>query len=546
MANALLVSYAGYPFTPSSLCPDNGLALLAAVLRGAGHRTRVVDFGTLETMRRLYPEAQSGRAAPLLLELAGSGGQPEPGLIAQIASLETELEAHRGHELLALAEELIAQVTEVQPAFVGFKLWNGDGFSGSVALAEALKRRFPSLPIYAGGPHATWCAAAILERTGAFDAIIVGEAEDKIVPLMDAACGLRPVEGIAGVVTATCPDGRPTFDVDLADLPAGDYDLDTYPTMAGDQKLKLLVVDDSRGCPFGCAFCTHPVESGRRLRTRPAELIVQDMAGLAQQGIGAFRFAGSSTPGSLMAQVADGLLQGDLHVRYTTFAHFASSAPDHFGRMRASGLEAMFFGLETGSAELLRKAAGKPIKLEDIAQTVQAARDAGIAVVCSMIVPMPFETEETFQESLRLLLEIRPDAVPVQFPGLLPGTPWFENPGAYNFEVDIPRYVRENMDYKIKLLFPPAFWQPLPYRLNGMDFAQFTALTGRFAATLEANGILTGMPDDNLLMASIAGIPPRQFRDLARLWCASGDVGALARFVSTFNRNAAPGAGQPA
>jgi hypothetical protein len=72
-----------------------------------------------------------------------------------------------------------------------------------------------------------------------------------------------------------------------------------------------------------------------------------------------------------------------------------------------------------------------------------------------------------------------------------------------------------------------------------MAFAEFTALTGRFAATLEANGILTGVPDDNLLMASIAGVPPRQFRDLARLWCSAGDSAAMARFVATFNRNSA-------
>jgi hypothetical protein len=539
VANALLVSYAGYPLTPSSLCPDNGLALLASCLREAGHQARVLDYGTLSVMRRLYPETYARRAAPLLMEMATPGGVT-PALLEALGELEAELEAHRWRELEGLAEELAAQVLELQPALVGFKLWNGDGYSGSVYLAESLKRRFPGLFISAGGPHATWCGSAILARTGAFDALVLGEGEDKIVALMDAARGVRSVEGLAGIITPANPAGKPTFTVDLADLPGGDYSLATYPAMAGDEKLKLVVVDDSRGCPYGCAFCTHPVESGRRLRTRPAAQIVGDMARVAaEQGIGAFRFAGSSTPGSLMAEVAEGLLARDLPVRYTSFAHFASSAPDHFGRMRASGLEAMFFGLETGSSELLRRAAGKPITVQAIRATVQEAKAAGIAVVCSMIVPMPFETEETLAESLRLLLDIRPDSVPLQFPGLFPGTPWFERPREYGFDVDIPQYVRENMDYKFRLLFPPQFWQPLPYRVNGMDFAQFTAVTGRFAAALEAEGILTGVPDDNLLMASVAGLAPRQFRDLARLWCASGDAGAMDRFISTFNRNSA-------
>ena len=115
--------------------------------------------------------------------------------------------------------------------------------------------------------------------------------------------------------------------------------------------------------------------------------------------------------------------------------------------MRRSGLEAMFFGLETGSAELLKRAAGKPIDPTAIKETVRAAQAAGIAAVCSMIVPMPFETAETLQESIDLIFDLCPDAVPVQFPGLLPGTPWFEEPERYGFDVDGASYLLDNYDY---------------------------------------------------------------------------------------------------
>ena len=43
MARGLLVSYAGYPYTPSSLMPDNGLANLAGALLEAGHDVSIVD-----------------------------------------------------------------------------------------------------------------------------------------------------------------------------------------------------------------------------------------------------------------------------------------------------------------------------------------------------------------------------------------------------------------------------------------------------------------------------------------------------------------------
>ena len=55
MARVLLVSYAGYPCTPSSLIPDNGLASLAGALIESGHEVRVLDFSTVNTLRRLFP-----------------------------------------------------------------------------------------------------------------------------------------------------------------------------------------------------------------------------------------------------------------------------------------------------------------------------------------------------------------------------------------------------------------------------------------------------------------------------------------------------------
>lgn len=547
MANILLISYAGYPYTPSSLCPDNGLGLLAALLRQAGHHVRILDFGTVQIMGRLYPEELSRRAGPLFQELA-THTTPTPALLEELRALDQALEAHQTREVQKIGEEVVREVATIEPAFVGFKLWNGDGFVGSIAIAQAIRKKYPRMKLFAGGPHATWFGPVIYQRTDVFDAIVIGEAETRIVDLVEYAAGSSPrkLDEIQGLVLPT--DSRairsenglqvaPTEFVSLDDLPLVTYDEEVYPAMSGDQKLKFIVLEDSRGCPYRCAFCIHSFESGRRLRTRSAKRIVDDMQAIIHNhSIGTFRFAGSSTPGSLMAEVAQEIIRRGLKVRYTSFAHFESSQPEHFSIMSQSGLYAMFFGLESGSEEILRKGARKPIKLQEVRKTVEAAKAAGIRVVCSMIVPMPFETEQSLSESKRLIVELRPHSVPVQFPGLLPGTLWFNTPAQYGFEVDKDTYLREHLDYKIKLLFPPTFWKPLPYKLNGMGFREFSRITAEFAAALEAEGILTNVPDDNLLMAELSGMTPRQFRDQARWWCATGDVKGMEEFVVRYNR----------
>ncbi len=550
MARGLLVSYAGYPYTPSSLTPDNGLANLAGALLEAGHDVRIVDYGTISTMRRLFPEELSRQVKPLAEKmLASPDVEPGPEQMGQIVQLADWLEAYQQAQLQQIGRELIEKVSEFQPDFVGFKLWNGDGFSGSVALAQMLRDEFPGLHIYAGGPQASWFNKVIYQHTDVFDAIACGEAEDTIAALAEHATGQRNLADIPAIIyqqNGQVIEVPRTGWLDLNDLPVPVYDPEIYPSMVGDEKIKIIVLDDSRGCPYRCGFCTHPVESGSRLRTTSAQLLVDRMERIiGDYGISVFRFAGSSTPGSLMYEVAEQILARGLDVQYSCFGHFASADPDHFQVMADSGLYAIFFGLESGCQQVLDRAVRKGINVAMVKETVQQAQQAGLFVVTSMIVPLPFDTEQTIKESLDFIIDLRPDSVPVQFPGLLPGTPWLQHPEKYNFEVDTEELLLAGLDYKIKLLFPPQFWEPPPYKVNGMTFPEFTALTMKFAEDLEKSGILTAVPDDMALIAKCAGMTAREFRDQARLWCLTGDVAGMAKMTEEANRlitSGSPGA----
>ena len=65
-ASVLLVNYAGYPSSPNSLMQDNGLASLAAKLKAAGHRVKILDYATVDTMRRLVPPSAQERLSRIL------------------------------------------------------------------------------------------------------------------------------------------------------------------------------------------------------------------------------------------------------------------------------------------------------------------------------------------------------------------------------------------------------------------------------------------------------------------------------------------------
>ncbi len=541
MPGALLISFGGYPFTPSSLTPDNGLANLAGALAEEGWEAHILDFGTVSNMRRLFPAELTETLRPAARELmGGSGGAPSGDAMRRLEAIDAALTQHQVAQMHAIADEVAAWVRRERPDFVGMKLWNGDGFTGSVIIAERLREQFPDLPIYGGGPQASWWGAAILQRSRAFTGLLQGEGEIAIRRIAEHALGRGRLSAVPGAVYLDGADVRtvPREEwVEMDDLPEPVYDEAVYPAMAGDEKAKVIVIDDSRGCPHRCGFCAHPVESGQRLRTATASVLVERMQRIGDRhGITAFRFSGSSTPGRLMADVAEEILARGLEVSFTCFGHFASVRPDHFDRMAQAGLHAIFFGIESGCEHVLERAVRKGIDLDRVADTVRQAQEAGIFVVASMIVPLPFDTEETIAESLEFVKRVRPDSAPVQFPGLIPGTPWWLEPARFGFDFDLDELTQVGLDYKIKLLFPPSMWEALPYRVNGMDFEEFTALTMEFAANVEAAGILTGVPDDNALLAHCAGMAAREFRDLTRLWCAIGDAEAMGDVVARVNR----------
>jgi hypothetical protein len=85
------------------------------------------------------------------------------------------------------------------------------------------------------------------------------------------------------------------------------------------------------------------------------------------------------------------------------------------------------------------------------------------------------------------------------------------------------------------------FWKPLAYKVNGMGFAEFVKITEGFVRALEKEGLVTGVPDDNMLMAAMVGMTPKQFQDAARWMCATGDAEGMGRMVAGFNRAAGVG-----
>lgn len=551
MARGLLVTYAGYPYTSSSLFPDNGLANMAAVARAAGHEVRIWDLNTISTMERLMTPALRAQMAEVL-ELVPHIAS-EPAAARRAREVDRALEAHMAEESERLGDELLAELDRGRYHWVGFKLYMGDGLRNSLRMAERIKASRPGVKVFVGGPQADLVRDALLKRCPSLDGVAVAEGERVVVPLCEYAEGRRARADIPNLFWmedgAVRSSGIERVEC-LDDLPLPAYDADTYPALARGDKIRVITYDESRGCPYHCAFCIHAAKSGLRRRVKSPERIADELAALSTQlDTRLFRFAGSATPYSALAALSDVLIERRLDVRYSIYGTAHGLDTRILPKLAAGGLWGIFFGVESGSARVLRDGLGKKKnRLPEVERLLTACLDAGLFTVASFIYPAPGEDEESTAETLDFIRRVFGGrdhySLPVAFAGLFPQTPWFNERARYGFEIgDEAAYLQEVMDYRIKALMPFALWPEATYTLDGKRQRDLARQSAGFLATLRQEGFVTMLLDDTAIVAELAGIPLDEALDrLVRVFL-TGDTGEVRRLADVVNYRASHAGG---
>lgn len=537
-----LISYSGYPVSPTNFLPDNGLANLAGALIEEGFRVKIFDFNTPKLIKRLFPYHLSRKISPLINRIL----ETKKASFKDIWNLlrwEKILRSHWNKETEKIGKELCGKIEEENPLFVGFKLWNGDGFSGSVTFARLIKKFFPQIPIVGGGPHVDIFKETIFKFFPVFDVLVYGEGEKSIVRLAEFFNGKGRLIDIPNLIfqenaqtITTCEERIENLD----DLPFPVYDPEVYPVMEGDEeKIKMFVIDDSRGCNNRCHFCIHPVKSGK-LRFKSPERIVEEIQRLKSRfHTRIFRYAGSSTPTKILRKTAELILEKGLDIEYTTFGHVRGGEKEDFEILKKSGCYAIFFGIESGNQRILDETMNKNVTVQRIRETIKMAKEAGIFVAGSLIYPTPLDNEQTREETLQLLKETKPDSAPVQFPLITPGTEWGENPEKFGFKLkcSYDKFLKMALEYKLKILFPPEFWVPFPYLVGNKPYKKYMKELSEFEKDIEKLGILTTVSDEMALLAKYLGEDPIFLRNEYRKLALCGKKEEIQSLVKKINKN---------
>ena len=287
----------------------------------------------------------------------------------------------------------------------------------AVATAHAIKEIDPQIPVFTGGPHATFDYYDLLQNYP-FDCVVLGEGESTTLELMQALKGRLPVEDIKGLafrsgqkISVTPP--RPLItDLDALPYPARhlvDYNKYIEYTKYSASPSAAEIVG-SRGCSHRCAFCSSSYLFGR-WRGRSPQNIVDELDFLRTHypKVRSFSFMDDNFTfnQNRTFELCQLLIERGLN-RYPweCLARVDQVDREMLGLMAKAGCNRIKFGIESGSPEIL-KAIRKKISLAKARESIELTRNAGIEAIAYFMLGNPGETMETIDMSVKVAKELR-------------------------------------------------------------------------------------------------------------------------------------------
>jgi radical SAM superfamily enzyme YgiQ (UPF0313 family) len=394
-----------FRFSSLSITPPLGLAYVAGALDAAGHDVRLVDAVT---------------EAP-----------------------HQHTRYFRGY-LVGLRADQIVELLPDDPKLVGITVVFTHEWPSIVRLIEAIKARFPGVPVVLGGEHVTSMPEFCL-LTSPADYLVLGEGEETLLELVDALDRGTPPAELVGVAYRDGDEAvvnarrARTLDIDDIAPPAWHLvDLDTYHEnrwMGGMySSTKSVPILATRGCPYQCTYCSAPNMWTPRWIPRDPKKVVDEIEHYMQT-MGARNFPFQDLTAIIkrdwILEFCRELLARGLDITWQMPTGTRSEAIDAevAGLLRETNMISMAYAPESGS-ETTRQLIKKKMKSDRMFESMQAAVDAGLNVMVFMVIGFPHDTDEHIGENLPFferIAEIGINDAAVGFYMALPGTQIFES-----------------------------------------------------------------------------------------------------------------------
>ena len=395
-----------------------GLAYLAAPLKKNGHEVEILDCQT-----------ETKKSIPI---------PPELSYLKDFYPFDdrSPFKLYSGYYHFGMEWEEIGQKIKDSKADVfgicsSFTPYHGE----TLEIARIIKEWDSRKVVVMGGSHVSCDPKGVL-RSPSVDYVILGEGEARFPLLLEQiargrARNIKKIDGIGyrndGEIRI---DLLQTFIQDLDSLPHPArelLDLDRYRM----RKKRSTMIITSRGCPYGCAYCSGHLVMGTAFRTRTPEAILREMMECQKQyGIEVFDIEDDNftfdqeRAKRLMGLIIEAFGERKIELSAMNGISFASLDGELLRLMKKAGFKTInlsYVSADPSTKERMKR----PKSTTGFDRILEEAEQIGLHVIAYAILGMPGQTMEEMVDTLIYLMGEKILIGPsIYYP--TPGTPLFE------------------------------------------------------------------------------------------------------------------------
>ena len=293
----------------------------------------------------------------------------------------------------------------------------------------------PNIITVAKGAAFLTLAEKIVGEHNELDFGILGEAEDTLKDILENK-SKNDISGIYykenGEVKFT---GKRPLIEDLYSLPfRARHLVDNNIYRRPDNNKVQATIKVSRGCPFHCFFCLATPVSGAKVRRRSPENIVAEIRECVEKyNIKNFLFWSDifNIDKDWTMKLCQAIIDSGLKITWSANTRADTADLEMAEMMYKSGCRLVSIGVESGSQYMLEKM-GKKITLNDVRRTVKVFKKAKIRIYNYFVIGLPWETEETVEETIKFAIELNSDFISFYTATPLPGSRFYDYAAEHN------------------------------------------------------------------------------------------------------------------
>ena len=316
------------------------------------------------------------------------------------------------------------------------------------------------------------------------DFVVIGEPEQAITRLAagELLSGRVPSAPVEDLSTLPFPrwdlvgaGSRRGVSIPFTGRPAGG----SFPLLA------------SRGCPEFCTYCPHRILAS--YRDRPASNIVDELeylCSIKRDPYVVFRDPLFSEDRDRCLALCDEIRARGLRLRFECETRLDRLDPELLETLRHAGLAAISFGVETSSAETLKRSGRRPIPPDHQRRIIAECRKLGIVTAAFYVLGFLQDDWSSVAATIDYAIALGSTAAQFKLLTPYPGTPMWRQLQARVYETDwqyfdgfTPTFTHPSLSAsELRFLLESAYNR---FYLRPSYLAQFLRLRGRGLRILE-------------------------------------------------------------